>query len=323
MRAGRDLIEATRQFAPESRFRSWWLLLSTTALMIGGCALSWQPLFWPLRLAVAVLTGFVIVREFIFFHDFMHGAILRGSRVARFVLYPFGIWVMTPPRVWKETHNYHHAHTAQLVGSNIGSYATMTVAQWAQATPAERFHYKLVRHPLTVLFAYFTAFMLDMCLMSFLRSPKKRWDSLVALLVNWAATGLIIWKFGFGTFFFGYFLPLFVATAVGAYLFYAQHNFEGLQIQRREEWSYDRAALQSSSYMHTGPVLRWLTGNIGYHHVHHLNPTIPFYRLPEAMAAVPELQQPAVTRLTPADIAANFRMKLWDPDQQKMVGFPS
>src|SRR5207302_9464338 len=112
----------------------------------------------------------------------------------------------------------------------------MAVGQWAEATPAQRRHYKLVRHPLTVLFAYFTAFMLDMCLMSFLRSPRKRWDSLLALLVNWALSALIVWKFGVGPFFFGYFLPLAIAHGLGAYLFYSQHNFEGLYIQKREEW---------------------------------------------------------------------------------------
>jgi acyl-lipid omega-6 desaturase (Delta-12 desaturase) len=322
VRTGRDLIEATKPFSPESRLRSWWALLSTTAILLSAYALLWRPLFWPLRLGLAVFAGLVTVREFILFHDYMHGALLRGSKLARVILYPFGLFVMTPPKVWRETHNYHHAHTAQLVGSNIGSFATMTLGQWAEATPAARRHYKLVRHPVTVLFAYFTAFMLDMCLMSFLRSPRKRWDSLVALVANWAATAFILWKFGAAVFFFGYFLPLFIATATGAYLFYAQHNFEGLEIQRREEWSYDRAALHSSSYMPTGPVLGWLTGNIGYHHVHHLNPTIPFYRLPEAMAAIPELQDAAETRLTPAEIAANFRMKLWDPEQRKMVGYP-
>ncbi len=322
MRQGRDLIEATKAFAPEDRLRSWWYVLSTTAAMIGCYAIAWQSFIWPVRLAFAVLAGLVTVREFILYHDYLHGALLRGSQLAKAILYPVGIFVMTPPRVWRETHNYHHAHTAQLVGSNIGSYATMTVAQWREATPAQRRHYKLVRHPLTVLFAYFTAFMLDMCLMSFLRSPRKRWDSLLALLVNWALTALILWKFGAAVFFFGFFLPLFVAMATGAYLFYAQHNFEGLEIQPREQWAYDRAALHSSSYMPTGQVLQWLTGNIGFHHVHHLNPTIPFYRLPEAMAAIPELQQASATRLTPKDIAANFRMKLWDPDQQRMVGFP-
>lgn len=323
MRTCRELIEASKSFAPESRVRSWWYLLSTTAVLIGALAVCWLPLYWPLRLCASLFAGLVVVREFILYHDYMHGALLRGSILARGILYPFGIFVMTPPRVWRETHNYHHAHTAQLVGSNIGSFATMTTGQWAQATALERLHYKIVRHPLTVLCAYFTAFMTDMCLMSFLRSPRKRWDSLLALLVNWAATGLIIWKLGFPTFFFGYFFPLCVAQATGAYLFYAQHNFEGLHIQPREEWAYERAALKSSSYMPTGAFMQWVTGNIGYHHVHHLNPTIPFYRLPEAMAAIPELQKPNITRLTLPDVLTNFRLKLWDPELQKMVGFPS
>ncbi len=322
MRTGRDLIEATRTFAAENRAPSWGHLLSTTGILAAGLVALTQPLVWPLRLLLAVATGLVIVREFILYHDYLHCALLRGSRAARLILYPFGIYVMTPPRVWRETHNYHHAHTAKLVGSNIGSYATMTTQQWAEATPAQRRHYRLVRHPLTVLCGYFTIFMMEMCLMSFLRSPRKRWDSLVALLVNWGATALIVANWGFAMFFFVYFLPLAVATASGGYLFYAQHNFEGLHIQMREDWSYDRAALESSSYMKTGPVLRWFTGNIGYHHVHHLNPTIPFYRLPETMAAIPELQHPCVTRLTARDIAANFRLKLWDPQQQKMVGYP-
>ena len=322
MRSGRDLIEATKPFVPESRARSWWYVLSTSGLLVGCIAVLFQPFFWPLRLLLAVVTGLLAVREFILYHDALHGALLRGSRLARVVLYPFGLWVMTPPKVWRETHNYHHAHTAKLVGSNIGSFATMTTQQYAEATPAQKRHYRIVRSPWTVVFAYFTLFMLEMCLMSFLRSPRKRWDSLVALALNWGLTAFIGLRFGWGTWFFAMFVPLAVATASGAYLFYAQHNFDGLHIQKREEWEYHRAALQSSSYMETGPVLAWFTGNIGYHHVHHLNPTIPFYRLPEAMAAIPELQQPGITRLTPQEIVANFKLKLWDPDQGRMVGFP-
>jgi omega-6 fatty acid desaturase (delta-12 desaturase) len=307
---------------PESFLRSWWYVFSTTVLLLACLAAAWQPLFWPLRALFGDEAGLICVREFILYHDYMNGALLRGSKLARAVLYPFAIFVMTPPRVWRETHNYHHNHTAQLVGSHIGSFATMTTQQWAEATAGQRFYYKMVRHPLTVVFAYFTIFMLDMCLMSFLRSPRKRWDSLVGLLVNWGATAFILWKFGAATFFFGYFLPIFVATATGAYLFYAQHNFDDLQIQKREEWAYDVAALRSSSYMETGPVMAWFTGNIGYHHVHHLNPTIPFYRLPEAMSGLPELQSPGKTILCLREIASNFRLKLWDAEQERMVGYP-
>ena len=316
------VIEATHVYAVESAARSWWALLSTTAMLAGCLIAVSRSLVLPVRLALSALAGLLIVREFILYHDHMHGALLGGSTLARCVLYPFAILVMTPPRVWRETHNYHHAHTAQLVGSNIGSFATMTTRQWAMATPAQRRHYRMVRHPLTVLCAYFTVFMLEMCVLSFLRSPRKRWDSLLALAVNWAATVLLLTKFGAGMFFFGYFMPLFIACASGAYLFYAQHNFEGLHIEKREDWSYERAALQSSSYIEMGPFLRWLTGNIGFHHVHHLNPTIPFYRLPEAMAGIPELQSPGRTSLLPREVVANFRLKLWDCERQEMVGFP-
>jgi len=322
VREGRDLIESSRAFMPESAARSWWALLSTTGLLLASFAVLWQPIYWPLRAALSIATGFLVVRQFVLFHDYMHGALLRGSAVARCILYPFALQSMTPPRVWRETHNYHHAHTAQLVGSSIGSFATMTTQQWREATPAERINYKIIRHPLTILFAYFTIFMFGMCVMSLLRSPRKRWDSGLSLALNWGATAFLLLKFGVATFAFVWFVPLFTACAVGAYLFYAQHNFEGLVIQKRESWCYDRAALHSSSYMEMGPLLSYLTANIGYHHVHHLNPTIPYYRLPEAMAVMPELQSPARVRLTPAMIAASFELKLWDPQQGRMVGYP-
>ena len=322
MRQGRDLIESTRPFVAESPARSWWAVLSTTALLLGCLAALTRPIFWPLRLLLSAATGLVIVRQFVLFHDHMHGALLRGSLLARCILYPCAIYWMTPPRVWRETHNYHHAHTAQLVGSNIGSFATMTIQQWREATAAERMRYKIIRHPLTVLFAYFTIFMFDMCAMSFLRSPRKRWDSALALAVNWGMTALILARFGVAVFAFAWFLPLFVACCVGAWLFYAQHNFEGLVIQKRESWCYFRAALHSSSFMDLGPVLNYLTANIGYHHVHHLNPSIPYYRLPQAMATLPELQTPARVRLRPSVVAASFALKLWDPAQGRMVGYP-
>ena len=117
-------------------------------------------------------------------------------------------------------------------------------------------------------------------------------------------------------------LPLAVAFASGAYLFYVQHNFDGMHVQPRESWTFTRAALESSSYLKTGPLLQWFTGNIGFHHVHHLNATIPFYRLPDVMAALPELQHPSTITLTPRDIAASFKLKLWDPEQNRMVGYP-
>jgi omega-6 fatty acid desaturase (delta-12 desaturase) len=322
-RSPKELLAAVRPFAQEDRARSWFHFVETFAVLGGLWAIAFFSPWWWVRLPVSILLGFVIVRGFILYHDFMHLSILRGSTVAKWILYAYGVLVLTPPNVWRQTHNYHHAHTAKIVGSHIGSYLMVTTDMWKQMSAKERLLYKIYRHPLTIFLAYFTVFMYGMCVSSFLRNPRKNWDSLFALIVHFALSALLIVFAGWETFFFAFFLPLFVAMMVGAYLFYAQHDFPDMYVQPRETWEYTRAALESSSYMKTGPILGWLTGNIGYHHVHHLNPAIPFYRLPEAMAAVPELQNPrGTTSLHPRDIIACFRAKLWDPEQQKMVGYP-
>jgi omega-6 fatty acid desaturase (delta-12 desaturase) len=121
--------------------------------------------------------------------------------------------------------------------------------------------------------------------------------------------------------FFVILLPMTIASALGSYLFFAQHSFKHMQILPSETWTYDRAATESSSYMRLNRVMRWFTGNIGFHHVHHLNVRIPFYRLSEAMDAIPELQSPATTSLAPRDIAECFRSCLWDQDRQRMVSY--
>ena len=320
-RSGRALIEATRRFAVEDRARSWRELgisLGLLLLATAGAALV-RP--WPARVPFTVVSGLLLVRMFILFHDFMHGAILRGSRVAGAIFRAYGISVMTPPNVWRQTHNYHHAHTAKLVGSHIGSYPMVTPAIWAMMSPRQRLAYRAARNPLTMALGYVTIFFVGMCVAPFFREPRKNWDSGVALVLNVAMTVLLVRFFGWSTFFFVYGGPLMIATALGAYLFYAQHNFPDVKVQPREKWSFTHAALESSSYMETGPVMRFFTGNIGYHHVHHLNPSIPFYRLPEAMAAIPELQHPGRTSLRLRDVVACFRLKIWDPSSAHMIGY--
>jgi omega-6 fatty acid desaturase (delta-12 desaturase) len=111
-----------------------------------------------------------------------------------------------------------------------------------------------------------------------------------------------------------------IASALGSYLFFAQHSFKRMHVISPEAWTFYRAALESSSYMRLGKLMQWFTGNIGYHHIHHLNVRIPFYRLPEAMAAIPELQSPITTSLAPRDIVDCFQASLWDENQQRMVG---
>lgn len=322
MRSGKQLMDATRPLTVDTRARSWFELVFALSVVGGLVAIGWSPAPWPVRLVAAVIAGLTTVRVFILYHDFMHLAILKKSKLAKAVFYTYGVLVMTPPVAWRESHNYHHANTAKIVGSHVGSYMMVTTAMWAKMGKRDRFMYAAIRHPLTILFGYFTIFMLGMCVSPFLRNPKKNWDSALSFVLNWTLSIAIFWRFGAATWAFGFFLPLAVSMATGAYLFYAQHNFPEIDVQPRHSWSYTKAALESSSFMKMGPIMNWFTGNIGYHHVHHLNPLIPFYRLPEAMATLPELQQPATTSLAPSDVIKCFQLKLWDMDHGRMVGYP-
>ncbi len=118
-------------------------------------------------------------------------------------------------------------------------------------------------------------------------------------------------------------VPFFISQAIGTYLFYAQHNFPGVTFKDNAGWTYEAAALESSSYMKTGPLMAWFTANIGYHHIHHLNSHIPFYRLPEVLREMPELQHPKTTSLHPLEIIRCLRLKVWDVEKQQMVPLPA
>lgn len=322
-RPDKELIKASNVFAKENRTLSWWHLVSTLTLTAVAIVLAAQPFDPWARTAFGVLAGLMTVRGFIVYHDFKHGAILRGSKVAEAVLDLFGLLVLTPSKVWTQTHNYHHSHTAKIIGSHVGSYMMLTTEMWNKVTPQQRRMYKIVRHPLTILFGYLTVFLYGFCTAAFMRNPKKNKDSAVSIVLHLSIGVAVYYFFGGATFFFAFLLPNFVSHAAGAYLFYAQHNFPDAYLQPREEWTFVRAALESSSYMKMGPLMNYFTGNIGYHHIHHLNHRIPFYRLPEAFAAIPELQNPrGVTSLKPSDIAACFRLKLWDAKLGRLVPFP-
>lgn len=274
-----------------------------------------------MRLAFSILGGLLMVRAFITYHDFLHGAILRDSRLASALFSVYGRLALTPPRAWKETHNYHHGHVGQIAADAIGSFPMITARMWRDASPAQRVKYRASRHPLTVLFGYVTVFAFSLCLSSLLREPKAHWDSALSLLAHGGLIA-VLWLFGGADVaFFAVIFPMFVASLLGSYLFFAQHSFKRMQILSPESWTFYRAALVSSSYMRLNKIMQWFTGNIGYHHIHHLNARIPFYRLPEAMAAIPDLQSPITTSLAPREIVDCFRSNLWDETRQRMISY--
>lgn len=319
-RTGREIVLATKPFARENPVRSWWVLLSTFAAFAATSAVALSPISWPFRLAASVVTGLLMVRLFVIYHDHQHGTILRGSRLGKIIMAAYGVLTLNPPSIWNRSHNHHHRNTAKIFGADIGSYPVMTTAAYRRASPRQRRAYAITRHPLTIAFGYVTIFLYGMCLRSVLSKPREHLDSAIALVLHAALVAWLAWL-GWETLVLGLFIPAIISAGLGAYLFYAQHNYPGVILQPRAEWDYVTAALKSSSFIRMNPLMHWFTGNIGYHHVHHLNARIPFYRLPEAMAAIPELHSPGNTTLRPRDIWRCLRLKLWDPQTNALVPF--
>ncbi|NBB78251.1 MAG: fatty acid desaturase [Verrucomicrobia bacterium] len=319
MRSGKALILATREFAKDDTATSWSVVFSTGGLLLLAAVATVLLPFWLLKLPVSILAGLLMVRMFVIYHDHQHNAILPRSKVAKHLMRLWGIFAMTPSCIWQHSHNHHHNHNSKLRSAHIGSYPVMTTERYANASKQERRKYLFMRHPATILFGYFTVFILGMCIAPVMENPKENRDSLIALLAHVLLYAVVVAALGVVNALFLLFVPFFVASALGSYLFYAQHNFPLVIFKDKAGWSYEGAALDSSSYCQMGPFMRYITGNIGYHHIHHLNAKIPFYRLPEAYEKLPELQTPRVTSLRPAEIIRCLRLKVWDVEKQKLL----
>ncbi|HVI46767.1 MAG TPA: fatty acid desaturase [Chitinophaga sp.] len=319
MLEGKELILATKPFACETRTKSWLYTLSTLfllALSLAGTLVLPHPFF---RVICSILSGFLIIRMFVIYHDHQHHAILHNSWAATAIMTVFGIYVLAPVSIWKRSHDYHHKNNSKLFSAGIGSYPIATRQKFEMMTPAERRTYLFTRHPATIAAGYLFMFLIGMCLRSFTCSPRKHMDSLLALFIHIGGSIAVVYFLGWQSWLLFIVIPFTIACGTGAYLFYAQHNFPGVTFSDNEDWCYHTAALESSSHMVMNPVMAWFTGNIGLHHIHHLNARIPFYRLPEVMQHFPELQIAKTTSLSLRDIRACFRLKMWDPALNRMI----
>lgn len=320
MRTGKELIEASKQFVGENKRRSWSELAITlllAALFLTGTFLNTLPLF--VRLLCSFGSSLLYVRMFVIYHDYQHRAILQHSAVATFIMRAVGVYLLAPENIWKRSHDHHHNNNSKLTTAGIGSYPTICKKRFLSLNKKQQKMYLINRHPLTVIFGYITLFIYWLNVKSFAESPSKHLDSVLALLLH-AFGALAVWLiFGPLTFVISWFIPFFLAFGIGSYLFYCQHNFPEAKFRENPDWKYDHAALSSTSFMIMHPVMQWLTGNIGYHHVHHLNSRIPFYRLVEAMKGMPELRNVSTTSWNPFEMARCFRLKLWDAEANKMI----
>lgn len=315
-----SLSALTVPYAKENRKLSWFYTLSTLLILTLTLSATLILNHWSLQLISSVFSGLVIVRLFVIYHDYLHEAILKKSKLADILFTFLGYYLLTPKTIWRRSHNYHHNQNSKLFKTGIGSYPVFTKEKFDSLSPREKRKYLFLRHSLVIFLGYFFTFFYGMCIQSLAKGFKKHLDSLVALIVHFSLHSIILIYFGWeGTLFFTL-IPHIISGGLGAYLFYAQHNFPDVQYNVDDQWTYEGAALESSSFLQTNQFMHWVTANIGFHHIHHLNARIPFYRLPEIMKDIEGLQHPKTTSLSFKDILACLRLKVWDEKQGKMVG---
>jgi len=274
---------------------------------------------------ITVLLAFpvagLLVRTFIIMHDCAHGSFLPSKRANTIIGWITGVLTLTPFGQWRHDHALHHASSGDLDRRGDGDVETLTVREYEALSRGARLRYRLIRHPLVLFGLGPIHFILTN------RIPPRGADATARQLRSvWMTNALIVALLvlavalvGWTTVLVVYGLPMYMAVAAGIWLFYVQHQFEGTYWREHADWDYATSAIRGSSYLELPAILRWFTGSIGLHHVHHLGPRIPNYALKRCHEENPLFHD--VTTLTLAQSVRTLRLTLWDETRQQLVGF--
>ena len=304
----RSIFELTVTVAPFVAIWAvaWWMLSISTAL----------------AMALALVNAAFLVRLFMIQHDCGHGSLFRNRRLCDWIGRVIGVITLTPYDVWRKTHAIHHATTGNLDRRGVGDMPTLTVTEYREKGWLGRALYRLIRNPVFLfgVVPFYTFFLQNRLPVHLMRSGWRYWLS--AMGTN-AATGsaltLIVWLGGWDVVLFVFLPTMFLGAVAGMWFFYVQHQFEETSWQHEENWNIHEAALYGSSHYDLPGVLRWITGNIGVHHVHHLASRIPFYRLPEVIEDHEVLAK--TKRITLRQSLRCAHLHLWDENRCRLLSF--
>ncbi|MGM0982307.1 MAG: fatty acid desaturase [Pseudomonadota bacterium] len=320
----RALKRALGEYRTPRLARSIGELLATVIPLATLWLLIWGTLsagYWLGLLFTVPAAGF-LVRLFMIQHDCSHGSFFRSRRANDWLGRAIGVLTLTPHDLWRHSHALHHASSGNLDRPRIGSINTLTVREFRSLPRSRQRLYRLYRHPL-VLFGIGPTylFVLDHRLpVGFMRAGWMPWlstmgtNAAIALLIT-----TMIWLVGLVPFLLVQLPITLLASSIGVWLFYVQHQFEDTLWEHDEEWTFHETALHGSSHYDLPAPLRWITANIGIHHVHHLCSRIPSYRLPEVLRDHPGLHP--IGHINLRQSLASVRLVLWDEDQRRLVSF--
>jgi omega-6 fatty acid desaturase (delta-12 desaturase) len=310
------------RFQKPSTARALWQFFNTVAPYV----LLWVAMYHVkevsilLALPLAMLAGALLVRVFIFFHDCGHGSFFKSHWANATFGFICGVLTFTPYYHWRWQHAIHHGTSGHLDKRGVGDIWTMTVQEYLESTRWKRLSYRFQRNPFVLfVLAPLYVFLIRQRFSSAEASLRERqsvWLMNAALLL---VAVVMSWLFGFWTYLLLQLTAWMVAGAAGIWLFYIQHQFEDAYWEREEHWDYTAAALKGSSYYKLPRPLQWLSGNIGFHHIHHLASNIPNYNLERCHRADPVFQQ--VKPITLFASFASLKFRLWDEPAKKLVSF--
>jgi len=318
--------QALSRYTQPNLGKATWQLLNTFVpylalwvLMVRTVQLGYP--YW-ITLALAVVAAGFLVRIFIFFHDCGHGSFFASRRANTILGYISGILTFTPYEDWRRAHAVHHATAGNLDRRGVGDVWTLTVDEYRAAPRLRRLAYRFFRNPF-VMFGLGPAFVFLIAQRFSRRGGRKRerYSVILTDLAILAIISLASLTIGLRTYLLIQLPVMLIAGAAGVWLFYVQHQFEGVYWARRNAWDPIRAALEGSSYYQLPKVLQWFTGNIGLHHIHHIQPRIANYNLQPCYDEMPIFQ--AVEPLTILKSLKSLTLNLWDEKAGQLVSFRS
>jgi acyl-lipid omega-6 desaturase (Delta-12 desaturase) len=309
-------------FAKSDKKKSIIQIINTIPPLLIFWFLAYQSLsvsIW-LMLPFAIIAAGFVIRTFIIFHDCTHGSFFKDRKANDIVGTITGVLTLFAYSKWKREHAIHHASSSNLDKRGVGDIWVMTVEEYVKASKWTRFTYRLYRNPL-VMFGIGPLFLV-LISSRFNRKDarqKERNNTYLTNAVLVVLYTLMILLIGWQAFVIVQGTIMFVAGALGIWLFYIQHTFEDSYFEEESEWDYVKAAVDGSSYYKLPKVLQWATGNIGFHHVHHLSPRVPNYNLEVAHESVPPLHN--ATTITIKTSLESLKYKLYDPKKKGFVTF--